>query len=88
MHNAQTALRKLNALKQVTFRIATDNFGTGHSSLGVLQPLPIDLLKIDLCLIVGVGDGIAPSMLVRAVVALGRARGWTRWRRGSGHPSS
>ncbi|MFC4066534.1 putative bifunctional diguanylate cyclase/phosphodiesterase [Actinoplanes subglobosus] len=41
---AVTALHELRALG---VRIALDDFGTGHSSLGLLQAVPVDILKID-----------------------------------------
>ena len=41
---AVTALHELRALG---VRIALDDFGTGHSSLGLLQTVPVDILKID-----------------------------------------
>ncbi|MBL7257533.1 putative bifunctional diguanylate cyclase/phosphodiesterase [Paractinoplanes lichenicola] len=41
---AVTALHELRALG---VRIALDDFGTGHSSLGLLQTVPVDILKVD-----------------------------------------
>ena len=35
------------ALKQMGFLCAMDDFGTGQSSLNVLQSLPLDVLKLD-----------------------------------------
>jgi EAL domain-containing protein (putative c-di-GMP-specific phosphodiesterase class I) len=37
----------LRALREQSFIIMMDDFGTGHSSLSVLHKLPIDELKID-----------------------------------------
>lgn len=37
----------LVALQELGVRISLDDFGTGFSSLGALQSLPIDILKID-----------------------------------------
>ncbi|HEY0003088.1 MAG TPA: bifunctional diguanylate cyclase/phosphodiesterase [Actinoplanes sp.] len=41
---AVTALHELRALG---VWIALDDFGTGHSSLGLLQTVPVDILKVD-----------------------------------------
>ena len=40
-------LAGLQALKAAGFRIAIDNFGSGHSSLVSLQKIPIDVLRVD-----------------------------------------
>jgi len=37
----------LNQIKALGIQLAMDDFGTGHSSLGNLHRLPIDILKID-----------------------------------------
>ena len=34
-------------LHELGVRIALDDFGTGHSSLGLLQTVPVDVLKVD-----------------------------------------
>lgn len=36
-----------NSLKSIGFRLSIDDFGKGYSSLGALQDLPIDVLKLD-----------------------------------------
>ncbi|MFD0524825.1 putative bifunctional diguanylate cyclase/phosphodiesterase [Paractinoplanes durhamensis] len=42
-----TAVQAVNDLKDLGVRIALDDFGTGHSSLGLLQTVPVDVLKVD-----------------------------------------
>jgi diguanylate cyclase (GGDEF)-like protein len=41
------ALEALHELRRLGVRIALDDFGTGHSSLGLLQTVPVDILKVD-----------------------------------------
>ncbi|MCA2218943.1 putative bifunctional diguanylate cyclase/phosphodiesterase [Jidongwangia harbinensis] len=41
------ALETLHELRRLGVRIALDDFGTGHSSLGLLQTVPVDILKVD-----------------------------------------
>ncbi|MFI7540518.1 putative bifunctional diguanylate cyclase/phosphodiesterase [Actinoplanes sp. NPDC049599] len=41
------AVQTLNELHELGVRIALDDFGTGHSSLGLLQQVPVDVLKVD-----------------------------------------
>jgi diguanylate cyclase (GGDEF)-like protein len=41
------AVQTLNELHELGVRIALDDFGTGHSSLGLLQTVPVDVLKVD-----------------------------------------
>ena len=47
MHDIETNVRKLEALKEMGVNIAIDDFGTGYSSLSYLARLPADALKID-----------------------------------------
>jgi diguanylate cyclase (GGDEF)-like protein len=42
-----TAVQAVKDLKNLGVRIALDDFGTGHSSLGLLQTVPVDVLKVD-----------------------------------------
>ncbi len=51
MDDPSGALKTMQELKDKGFRLALDDFGTGHSSLGLLNELPIDVLKFDRSLI-------------------------------------
>ncbi|GIE99924.1 putative bifunctional diguanylate cyclase/phosphodiesterase [Paractinoplanes rishiriensis] len=41
------AVRTVQELHELGIKIALDDFGTGHSSLGLLQTVPVDILKVD-----------------------------------------
>lgn len=47
MANPEVAAKSLHALREMGIRLAMDDFGTGHSSLGNLRRFPFDVLKID-----------------------------------------
>jgi len=57
-------------LRDVGFRLAMDDFGTGQSSLNSLIDLPIQTLKIDKQFIRNMGTGHASIAVVHAVVTL------------------
>ena len=56
-------------------RIAIDDLGTGYSSLARLTELPVDLLKIDLTFVAGLGRDPSCDAVVRAVLSIGAALG-------------
>lgn len=47
MEDFQRAKTVCARLKDIGFRVSIDDFGKGYSSLGTLQDLPIDVLKLD-----------------------------------------
>lgn len=47
MEDLDRAEHVCQRLKDLGFRISIDDFGSGYSSLGTLQNLPIDVLKLD-----------------------------------------
>jgi diguanylate cyclase (GGDEF)-like protein len=70
MRDLDTALRTLNALRQLGIRIAIDDFGTGHSSLAQLKRLPIDELKIDKSFVLALAPGGDDELIVRSIIDL------------------
>ena len=60
-------------LQTIGVRIALDDFGSGYSSLGVLNSLSVDALKIDRSLLEF--DTTRQGSLVAAVAELGRTLG-------------
>ena len=47
LNNQIDVIKVMNNIKKYGFRISLDDFGTGTSTLGMLQTMPIDTLKID-----------------------------------------
>lgn len=72
-HQMNTLIAQLSALRGAGVRIALDDFGSGYSSLGQLDRLPVDILKIDRDLIAKDDGGVGP--LAAVTVELGRLLG-------------
>lgn len=72
---ADTALAKvvIRTLSQSGFRIAVDDFGTGHSSLGTLATFELDELKIDRSFLSDILTQPARQRIFRAALDLGEA---------------
>ncbi len=75
MHNAESTIETLRALKRLGVRISIDDFGTGYSSLSYLRQFPIDVLKIDRSFVRDVDDNPEVGTLVSTVIAMGRTLG-------------
>ncbi|ADB53951.1 putative bifunctional diguanylate cyclase/phosphodiesterase [Conexibacter woesei] len=78
IENTLLASDMLRELKTLGFEILLDDFGIGYSSLGYLQQMPIDVLKIDRSFIDALGadaDDERASAIVRAIVGMADALG-------------
>jgi predicted signal transduction protein with EAL and GGDEF domain len=71
-HDDETdaALRRLTS---VGARLAIDDFGVGFSSIGYLQHLPVDILKIDRSFTRDVDSSPRAAALVEAILVMGAA---------------
>jgi diguanylate cyclase (GGDEF)-like protein len=58
-------------------KIAIDDFGAGQTSLRYLHDLPVDILKVDRTLISRLGHDDRATLIVTAIVELGRALGFS-----------
>jgi diguanylate cyclase (GGDEF)-like protein/PAS domain S-box-containing protein len=65
----------LEELEQLGVRTHIDDFGTGHSSLAVLQHFPGDTLKIDRSFIATLNEDEGSEAIVRATIALAKNLG-------------
>jgi len=66
----ERAVASLRALAQLGLAIALDDFGSGYSSFSRLRSMPIDMLKIDRELVVGLGVERDAEAIVAAIVGL------------------
>ncbi|GGX70913.1 bifunctional diguanylate cyclase/phosphodiesterase [Saccharospirillum salsuginis] len=74
---SETTLATLAELSNMGIRFAMDDFGTGYSNLGMLQALPLNVLKIDQRFVQRVETGGKDLELVRAIINMGHTLGLT-----------
>jgi diguanylate cyclase (GGDEF)-like protein len=67
----------LDGMRTIGVRIAIDDFGTGYSNLSRLRELPFDEIKIDSSFVQSLAENTNSSVIVRAMVELGRGLGLT-----------
>jgi diguanylate cyclase len=73
MDRLPSATRVIEALRRSGLHISIDDFGTGHSSLGNLRRLPIDVLKIDRSFVEDIDRSQEAFDIVATIVAMARA---------------
>lgn len=70
MHNAETAIRTLSALKKMGVTISLDDFGTGYSSLAYLKRFPLDAVKVDRSFVQDIAADSDDASITRAVITM------------------
>ncbi len=71
----QECENNLITLRAMGIKIALDDFGTGFSSLGRLQEMVVDKIKIDRSFVNGFGTENGDEAIVQAIVDLARTSG-------------
>lgn len=66
----ELAAHTLDEIRSMGVKIAMDDFGTGFSSLSVLQQFPIQRIKIDRAFVQAIGGGGNDRSLVRTIIAM------------------
>ena len=62
--------RRLANLRSAGVKIALDDFGSGYASLAYLTSLPLDMLKLDRSLVMGLVAGRRDRIVMRAMIRL------------------
>jgi len=75
MHDAESAVRTLTALRALGVHLSVDDFGTGYSSMTYLKRFPVESLKVDRSFVDGLGRDAEDSAICTAVVSLAHALG-------------
>ena len=77
IRDEQRALVVLKELKEIGVNLALDDFGSGYSSLGSLNTLPIDTIKIDQTFIAKLNEQPGSREVIAAIIALAHSIGMT-----------
>jgi len=72
IHNIDSLIDKLTALRDMGICISIDDFGTGYSSLSYLKRLPLEKIKIDQSFIHNVHTDIDNGVIVEMIISIAR----------------
>jgi len=67
----------MNRLKSMGFTLAIDDFGTGYASLSYLKKIPVDIIKLDKCLVIDMEDNLDDYDIVMSTIAMVNKLGLT-----------
>jgi EAL domain-containing protein (putative c-di-GMP-specific phosphodiesterase class I) len=70
LDNIDSAVDKMNALKDAGVRFSMDDFGTGYSSLSYLTQLPLHQLKIDQSFVHKMHDKPVNAVIVQTIIGM------------------
>lgn len=77
MTNVEHVASVMRELRKIGVKLAMDDFGIGQSSLGHLQRLPVNRLKIDRSFVAAVPEDVSAARISRAVIGLAHEFGFT-----------
>jgi diguanylate cyclase (GGDEF)-like protein len=73
IEDVDLAVERVQELRRAGIRVSIDDFGVRYSSLGYLQRLPVNTIKIDQSFVRELSHARTSSPIVSAVVAIARA---------------
>jgi diguanylate cyclase (GGDEF)-like protein/PAS domain S-box-containing protein len=75
IRDPDAAATTLARLRDLGVKLALDDFGTGYASLGYLQQLPFDVIKLDRSFVAGLGSSPRTERIVDAVARIAHGLG-------------
>ena len=73
MHDAESTVATLHALKAIGVQLAVDDFGIGYSSFSYLRRFPLDTLKVDRTFINDISADAGDASIVAAMINIGKS---------------
>lgn len=77
VEDARPIIAQMQALRDYGFKVAMDDFGSGYSSFGMLQDLPVDAIKLDAAFFRRDLQDFKNTAIICAIVAIAKALGMT-----------
>ena len=77
MTNVEEATWTMRELRKMGVKLSMDDFGIGQSSLGHLQRLPVNRMKIDRSFVAAVPDDVNAARICRAIIGLAHEFGFS-----------
>ncbi len=77
LHDGDSVLETLHALRDLGVELVIDDFGTGYSSFFYLKRIPATTVKVDRVFVAGITARASDLAVVRAVTTVGRSLGLT-----------
>lgn len=75
-HSERRIASVLTAIRALGVKLALDDFGSGYSSLGYLNRLPFDQLKIDRSFVSDIDSDQRKQQVLQGILGLGRSLGF------------
>ena len=73
MHEVETTVAMVQALRDMGLRLSIDDFGTGYSSLSYLIRFPIHKLKVDLSFVRRMVDNPDAAAIIKAIIGMAKS---------------
>jgi diguanylate cyclase (GGDEF)-like protein/PAS domain S-box-containing protein len=73
--DVNSAIKTMQAIKELGCRLSIDDFGTGYSSLSYLKQFPIHAIKIDRSFIIDIPNDHSATEIASAIIAMAHKLG-------------